>query len=394
MVSAMRSAIFLLVLMLTGAAAAQTAGPGAPRQTLSVALPPPAGHRLSGLGPPGRLAVGSDGAILVATSSFQPAPDLMQTARSARIEVLAYGNDGQPRYRTTLPVQSGVGPRGFNAESLGVVAYPNGQAAVFLSSSNTRIAMPPDEHSVTSLFRLDASGAVQSVASVLPAAEVPGAFFSARFYLPTRDGGVLVGGGFGPDPFNWWIGRFDADGRRSWQAGPGPAYPEDVYGLALLPDGTVSAIVLEIGAASGVSQWYVARYAANGALLERVPFAPLGTSFVRVGAQWISAIDGVQSGPPPGLVRLDDKGVVSARAAWPFEQTRRMIAVGDGIAAVACTTSHAECFVVRADAGGRLRWQSPAGAYSDIAATPDGQVVVVSWSPDLLSSSLVRFADP
>jgi hypothetical protein len=50
--------------------------------------------------------------------------------------------------------------------------------------------------------------------------------------------------------------------------------------------------------------------------------------------------------------------------------------------------------VVRGTADGRIRWRSPPGSFSDIARTPDGQIVVVAWSPDLLTASLVRFADP
>ncbi len=395
----MRYAIALLLLALAGPVAAQAlpppaVPPPAPRQTLSVALPAPPDHRLSGFGPPGRLAVAADGTILVAASSFQPSFDGVQPARSARIEVLAYGADGRQKYRTSLPVQAGVGPQGFNAESLGIVGYADGQAALFLSSSNTRIAMPPDERSVTTLFRLDPAGSVQRMASVLPAAEVAGAFFRTQLYVPTPDGGLLVGGGFGPDPFNWWIGRFDADGSRRWQAGPGPAYPEDVYGLAVNPDGSVSAIVQEIGQASGLSQWYVARFAANGTPLGRLPFPPLGTSFVRLPGQWVSAVDIFQTGNAPGLVRLDDKGTVLGRAPWPYDQTRRLIADGDGVAAVVCAAAGPLCFVVRAGIDGRIRWQSPPGSYSDIARTPDGQVVAVSWSADLLSATILRFTDP
>jgi len=122
---------FLLVL-LCGPAVAQTSPPTppAPRVTFDIALPPPADHRLSGLGPPGRLAVGADGSVFVTTSSFQPSPDGILPARSAHIELLAYTRDGAQKYRTRLPVQAGVGPNGFNAESLGVVAFPSGEAAL------------------------------------------------------------------------------------------------------------------------------------------------------------------------------------------------------------------------------------------------------------------------
>ncbi len=393
----MRLAITLLLLMLGLPAAAQPLRPATPppipKQTLSVPLPQPPGHQLSGFGPPGRLAVGSDGTILVASSSFEPSEGTT-TARSARVEVMAYGADGRQKYRTLLPVQAGVGPRGFNAESLGVVAYPDGQAAVFLSSSNTRVALPQDERSVTSLYRLDATGRVARLAPVPAAAPIAGAFYRMLHYVPTPDAGLLVGGGFGPDPFNWWIGRFDAEGTRAWQAGPGPAYPEDVYGLAVLPDSTVSAIILEIGQASGLSQWTVARFAADGTPIARSAFAPLGTTFARLPTQWVSAIDVFQSNVAPGLVRLDDSGAVIGRAAWPYDQTRRLIADGDGVAAVVCAAAGPLCFVVRATVEGRIRWQSQPGSYSDIARAPDGQIVAVSWSADLLSASLVRFADP
>src|SRR5215208_2447787 len=117
---------FLLVL-LCGPAVAQTPSPTppAPRVTLDVA-----------------------------TSSFQPSPDGILPAKSAHIELLAYTRDGAQKYRAMLPVQAGVGPNGFNAESLGIVAFPSGEAAMFLSSSNTRVALPQDERSVTTLFRV------------------------------------------------------------------------------------------------------------------------------------------------------------------------------------------------------------------------------------------------
>lgn len=397
MIQVMRLSTGLLLVLLCGPAVAQSPTPPAapaPRVTLDVALPPPADHRLSGFGPPGRLAVGADGSLYVASTSFQPSPDGILPAKSARIELLAFARDGKPKYRTTLPVQAGVGPSGFNAESLGVVAFPSGDAAVFLSSSNTRVALPQDERSVTTLFRIDANGKVQSAASMLPAARISGAFYRTRFYLPTSDDGLLVAGGFGPDPFNWWIGKFDVQGRRAWQAGPGPAYPEDVYGLATAADGNVLAIVQEIGQLSGLSQWYVARFAADGTPLGRAPFNTLGTSFVRLPAFWISAVDVFQTGNGPGLVRLDDRGNVLGRAAWPFDQTRRLIADGEGIAAVVCAAVGPLCFVVRANADGKIRWQSEPGSFTDIARTPDGQIVAVSWSADMSTASLVGFADP
>lgn len=396
MIRAMRPASAFLLVVLCGPAAvhAQSPDPPAPRVTLDIALPPPADHRLSGLGPSGRLAVGADGSIYVVTSSFLPSSNGILPARSAHIELLAYTRDGARKYRTMLPVQAGVGPTGFNAESLGVVAFPSGEAAVFLSSSNTRVALPRDERSVTTLFRIDANGTVQSAASVLPAADVAGAFYRARVYLPTADDGLVVGGGFGPDPFNWWIGKFDAVGRRLWQAGPGPAYPEDVYGLAVKPDGSVAAIIQEVGQMSGLSQWTIARFGADGTPQGRVHFDRLGTSFVLLPGFWMSAIDVFQTANAPGLARLGKQGKVLGGAPWPFDQTRRLIADGDGVAAVVCAASGPLCFVVRAGVDGKIRWQSPPGSFTDIARTPDGQIVAVSWSADMLSASLVRYANP
>ncbi len=183
-------------------------------------------------------------------------------------------------------------------------------------------------------------------------------------------------------------------GQRTWQAGPGPAYPEDVYGLAVKPDGSVSAIIQEVGQMSGLSQWTVARFAADGTPQGRSPFNTLGTSFVLLPGFWVSAIDVFQTANAPALVRLDEQGKVLGRAPWPFDQTRRLIADGDGVAAVVCAAAGPLCFVVRASVDGKIRWQSPPGSFTDIARTPDGQIVAVSWSADMLSASLVRFANP
>jgi hypothetical protein len=393
MIRAMRFVIGLLLILLCGAATAQTQPP-APRTTLDVTLPPPADHRLSGLGPPGRLAVGPDGTFYIATSSFQPSLDGILPARSARIELLAYSRDGGQKYRTMLPVQAGIGRNGFNAESLGVVAYPSGEAAMFLSSSNNATALPHNERSVTTLYRIDATGKVLRATPVPPATSVGGGFYRTKFYAPTSDNGLVVGGGYGPDPFNWWIGRFDRQGSRAWQAGPGPAYPEDVYGLALRPDGGVSAIVQEIGQMSGLSQWYIARFAADGTPQGRAPFSTLGTSFTALPGFWVAIADIFQTANPPQLARLDEQGSVLGRAPWPYDQTRRLITDGDGVAAVVCAASGPFCFVVRAGADGKVRWQSPPGTFADIVRTPDGQIAAVLWSDDWLTARLVRYTDP
>lgn len=394
MVPAMRFSIGLLIAVLCGPAVAQAQLP-APRTTLDVTLPAPPDNQLSSLGPPGRLAVGADGTLFVATSTFQPSADGILPAQSARIELAAYAKDGTQKYRTLLPVQAAVGRNGFNAESLGVVAFPSGETEVFLSSSNNRTALPQDERSVTTIFRVDAAGKVLRAVSVAPAATVSGGFYRTKFYLPTSDEGLLVGGGYGVDPFNWWIGKFDAQGQRRWQAGPGPALPEDVYGLALKPDGSVSAIVQEIGQQSALSQWYVARFAADGTPLGRAPFNTLGTSFAMLPGFWVSALSEFDTASSPALVRLDEQGNVLGRAPWRYGQTRRMIADGDGIAAIVCDTIDGPpCYVVRSTVDGKVRWRSRPGSISDIARTPDGQLAAIRWSDDWLTAHLVVYADP
>lgn len=384
----------LALLCWTAAAQAQSADPPSPRITLDVVLPPPADHRLTGLRPPGRLAAGPDGSLYIAASSFQPSADGLRPARSARIELRAYARDGAKRYRTMLPVPAGVGRTGFNAESLGVAGIASGEAVVFLSSSNTRVAMPQNERAVTTLFRIDASGKVLRASPVPAAANIAGAFYRARFYVPTSEGGLMVGGGFGPDPFHWWIGRFDAEGGRSWQAGPGPAYPEGVYGLGVKEDGSASAIIREVDPKSGASQWYVARFAADGTPQGRAAFGALGNSFALLADVWVSAVDTFQMPSAPALVRLDEQGKVLGRAPWPYDQTRRLIADGDGLAAIACTAAGPQCFVVRAGVDGKVRWRSAPGTFEDIVRTPDGEIAAILWSDDLQSARLVRYADP
>ena len=120
------------------------------------------------------------------------------------------------------------------AASLGVAVTSSGETAVFLSSSNQAMATPQRERSVTSIYRVTADGKVRRATSVPPATtDNPASYYQTKFYIPTTDNGLLVGGGFGPGPFNWWIGKFDAEGQRSWQAGPGPGYPEDVSGTVV-----------------------------------------------------------------------------------------------------------------------------------------------------------------
>lgn len=388
----MRLSIGLALALLCSPAFAQPQ----PRIVLDLPLPPPPEHQLSGLGPPGRLAVGPDGTHYVLASSFKPSADGILPAADARVEIMTFARDGKPGYRAMLPVQAGIGKRGFDAASLGVAVLPNGETMVFLSSSNQAMATPRRERSVTSIYRISATGSVVRSTPVAPA--VPGnpaSFYRTKFYLPTSDNGLLVGGGFGPDPFNWWIGRFDSEGRRLWQAGPGPGMPEDVYGLALRPDGGISAAVQEIQAIQQLSQWYIVQLGTDGTSQGKVPFRTAGTSFALTPGGWVSAVSEFQTAGSPALVRLDANGNVAGSASWNYGQTRRLIADGHGIAAIVCNTIDGPpCWIVRAGLDGKVRWQSQPVTVSDIVRTPDGQIAAILWSDDLLSSRLVRFADP
>jgi hypothetical protein len=332
----------------------------------------------------------------VLLSSFSPSPDGIAPAASARVELLAYRPDGGLKFRTMLPVQASVGPQGFNASSLGVAVTSSGETAVFLSSSNQAMAVPQRERSVTSIYRLTADGKVRRATTVPPATPGnPASYYLTKFYIPTADDGLLVGGGFGPGPFNWWIGRFDAEGQRTWQAGPGPGYPEDVYGLAVRPDGSVTAAVQEIQRVMALSQWYIARFATDGTPQDRTPFNTEGTSFALLPGGWTSALSRFDTPRPPEIVRIDEMGNVASRAPWRYGQTRRMIADGDGFVAIVCDTMDGPpCYIVAGRTDGQVRWQSPPVNASDIARTPDGQIAALVWSNDSLTARLVRYATP
>ena len=72
-----------------------------------------------------------------------------------------------------------------------------------------------------------------------------------------------------------------------------------------------------------------------------------------------------------------------------------MIADGNGIVAIVCNTIDGPpCWIVRAGTDGKVRWQSQPVNATDIVRTPEGQIAAILWSDDLLSSRLVRFADP
>lgn len=394
----MRSLAYALLALIAGPALAQPLPTyPQPRVTLDIELPAAPAYQLYGRGAPGRLAVGADGTHYVLTNSFRPSDNPLRPALDARIELSAFHRDGSLRYRTLLPVDHRLSPNGFEIESLGVAPLPSGEAAVFLGSRNEAVGQAILGRPLTFYYGIGTTGSVLRAVPVPPptAGNDSGATYSTRFYLPTADNGLLVGGGYGGGPFAWWIGKFAPDGRRLWQAGPVTGAPEDVYALATRPDGSIVAVVEEVGEGSGLSSWYIVRLGADGRPLGRTRFDAEGNTFAILPATYVSAISAYQSIRRPELVRLDEAGRVTGRASWGYEATRVMIPDGDGIAAIVCyRVDGPPCYVVRAGLDGKVRWQSPPVAASDIARTPDGQIAALVWTAGGTRARLQRFADP
>jgi len=161
------------------------------------------------------------------------------------------------------------------------------------------------------------------------------------------------------------------------------------------PDGTITATVQEIQRVMALSQWYIARFAADGTPQGRTPFNTQGTSFALLPAGWVSALSRFDTSRPPEIVRIDEAGNIASSAPWRYGQTRRMIADGDGFVAIVCDTMDGPpCYVVAGRTDGQVRWRSPAGNVSDIARTPDGQIAALVWSDDSLTARLVRYTAP
>lgn len=397
----MRALAFVLIVLLCGPALAQPQQPQ-PRTALDVELPAAPDYRLYGRGGPGRLAVGADGTHYLLTNSFRPSNDTAQPALDARIELWAFARDGTPKFRTQLPIEHRLGPLGFEIESLGVAVLPSGEVAVFLGSRNEAIGQSVLGTPLTLYFGVSATGAVLRVVPVAPPSggDQSGNTYSTHFYVPTADNGLLVGGGFGGGPFSWWIGKFGPDGQRGWQAGSGTGFPEDVYALAVRPDGTIEAVVLVAGSVQGFGGWYLgspnlARFAADGTVLSRARLEQEGDIFVALADSYLAVLSAYDTSRRPELVHLDQTGKVSGRVPWSYEKTWFAMPHGDGIAAIACYRFDGPpCYVVSAGLDGKVRWQSPPVTTSDIARTPDGQIAALIWSDNGMRARLVRYADP
>ena len=401
MIQPMRYLVIPILALLCSPALAQSPPPQ-PRVTLDIELPAASDFRLYGRGAPGRLAVGGDGTHYVLTNSFRPSSNPLQPALDARIELSAFKANGDIKYRTVLPVQHSLSPMGFEVESLGVAPLPSGAVLVFLGSRNQPVGQALLGEPLTLLYEVDSSGKVVRTSPVAPptAGEQSGNTYSTRFYVPTADNGLLVGGGYGAGPFAWWIGKFGSDGKRQWQAGAGTGLPEGVYALAVRPNGEIVTVVLQTGTVKDTGRWYIGgwylnRYAGDGRLLERTRFDQQGDVFAVLANSYVSVVSAYETARRPELVQLGQSVGVVGEAPWAYEKTWFALPHGDGIAAIACyRVSGPPCHVVSAGLDGKVRWQSAPVHTSDIAHTPDGQIASLVWTDDGMRARLVRYAAP
>jgi hypothetical protein len=354
-----------------------------PRVTLDVAVPPAPGYKLAPGILPGRLAVGADGTHHVVLSGLTEPPE-------ARVELIAITSAGSEKVRTVLPLDLPIGPRGFAVASMGVVATPSGDTAVFVSGAKS------------TLFRLGADGGIKKQTAISPpdAASIrydPDGYYELRHYVPAADSTVMLAGGFGSGPYAWWLGKFRLDGVRLWQAGPGRGFPDSVNAIGARADGSWIVILEETQGEKFIQECFLDRYAADGRRLARTRLGGIGCYTAAVLRDGSVVASYTASKPPRReLIFYDDSGKVKGHTAWPFDGTDRIIADDDGFAAIVTEKSapYNARTVVRADASGRLRWKSPVGDVSEIARTPDGQIAALVWSDDRTRARLVRYADP
>ena len=393
-----RIGIALAALAVCTAAAAQPA----PRTTLDVPLPAPDGFVLNPYAAPGRLAIGRDGVHYVLLHAFKPVPNASPPTSEGRVDLLALSPDGAVKQRRAVPIEHSMGFVGFDLDSLGVAAMRSGELAVFASGFKSSAA----GRTSATLFRFAADLSLKKTTRLGPPAAKPAkgdgddgeSFYGVSAYVPTPDNAVLLGGGYGPGPQAWWMGKFNLDGKRLWQAGPGSGIPERVTAIAPRKGGAWLSLVAEMRKGGGELEWFLRRYSADGKLTERkrvaVP-AHAAATVLRDGA--VIALDADEGKQQGELVFVDDSGRVRHRVPWPFAQTASMIADGDGLAAIVETKveSKTERFIVRADTKGAIRWRSAIVAVDEIVSTPDDAIaalVRIGKSDAVLH--LVRYADP
>jgi len=390
-----RIGIALAALAVCTAAAAQPA----PRTLLDVPLPTPDGFVLNPYAAPGRLALGRDGVHYVLLHAFKPTQTSPTPASEGRVDLLALAPDGTVKQRRTVPIEHSTGFVGFDIESLGVVAARSGELAVFMSGYKSSAG----QRTSAALFRFAADLNLKKATRLGPPdPKAKGdditSVYGVGVYVPTPDNAVLLGGGYGPGPQAWWMGKFSLDGKRLWQAGPGRGIPERVAAIASRKGGAWLSLVAEMRKGGGELEWFLRRYSAEGKLAERKPVSvPVHAAAAMLRDSTVIALDADDGKQHGELVFVDDGGRVQHRTPWPFTQTASMIASGDGLAAIVETKveSKTERFIVRADAKGAIRWRSAAVAVDEIASAPDGAIaalVRIGKSDAVLH--LIRYADP
>lgn len=389
----------LISAAMAGAALAQPA----PRVMLDVPVPAAERFRINHEGPGARLAVGRDGTHHILVHQFQPAAQSLEPATAARIDLVAVASDGELKRRQTLPATEKITFNGFAIASLGIVTASSGDHAVFWSANDPDIPARGDRSRFATLLHLAADGGVKKTSAIGPPNVARGrtdarAYYELYVYAPTPDNAVLLGGGFGSGPYAWWMGKFNLDGVRLWQAGPGNGFPERVAAAARRLDGSWLSLVTEMPRSGGLD-WVIRRNAADGTALSRTRLPmPVGyeAAVLRNGSVLIAnAGDGRAAAQE--LVFVDDRGHIRRRSPWPFAQTLRLIADGDGLAAIVedDAASDGQRTVVRADATGAIRWRSAAADVTEIMRTPDGHIAaLVRTGKDGEGLRLVRYADP
>ncbi|TXL82173.1 hypothetical protein FHP25_00275 [Vineibacter terrae] len=373
----------------------------APRVVLDVALPVAEGFTVDPYPSVGRLAIGRDDVQYVLLHTFKPAPDTSRPALEARIDLLALAADGDVTQRRVLPVQPKIGPKGFDLQTLGVVAARSGDLAVLVGGIDPKAAQ---RRTATTLLRLARDLKLKKTTRIGPPDSVRGrddreAFYGVEVYLPTTDNAIMLGGGFGPGPQSWWMGKFNLDGKRLWQAGPGRGAPERVPAIAQRRDGTWVSLVVEMRPDKSGTDWFIRRNAAKGKSLARTrlpqPYDS-AAAILRDGSVLISDAhpDGTQKAE---MAFYDDGGRLQRRAPWPYPRTWLLIAHGEGVAAVVSETTapDAPTWLVRADAQGTILWRQGPIRVDEIVRLSDSRLAALV-RPDRAAQSLrlVHYADP
>src|SRR5262249_30545237 len=145
-------------------------------------------------------------------------------------------------------------------------------------------------------------------------------FYEPAIYLPTRDNALVLGGGYGPGPLVWWLGKYGLDGKRFWQD-RGHGIPEATAAIAQRPDGTLLSGVQEMARGPTGLVLAVRRYSDDGKLLARTPLPQIQSmAAVAILPDGIAFITNAEEPARRGeLILVDDSGRrVVRRTSWPF----------------------------------------------------------------------------